>query len=94
MTKPRGDLLQRRRCTESSDGAQELVLRVECERSKASLHVRPEALDGIQLWAVGREVDGDAVRAALRTRAASRIASRTISILWMLRLSMTTMSPG
>src|SRR5690349_21714616 len=60
MTEPRRNLCERRRGAESPDRAKQFVLRVECERSEASLDVGPEALDGIQLWAVGREVEREA----------------------------------
>ena len=62
MTEPGSDLRDRRGRAKVSDCAKEFVLRVEGERSKASLHVRPEALDRVELRAVGREVDREAPR--------------------------------
>lgn len=59
MTKPGCDLGDWRRGAQSADGTKQVCVSREGERTKASLHVRPEKLDGVQLGAVGREVHGE-----------------------------------
>jgi hypothetical protein len=59
MSKPGGNFGHGSGSTESADGAQEVNVCGNGERPKASLEICPESLNRIELWTVGRQVDGD-----------------------------------
>jgi hypothetical protein len=61
MTKPGCDLRDRRGRPKPSYGVKEFVLRVQSKRA-ASLQVRPQQLDRVQLGAVCREVEREAAK--------------------------------